>query len=157
MNEDKGPRLEALNISLTNHTPCEAAINDIEWFRARAKEFGEAIIMGGTDRRERSLALTHLEDAVMWAVKGIVLDDLERDHAQEVTKLEAVAQLEPEPFQGEAMAVPVSLGPDPYVALEIEKQRRMTRLQALQATSGKAEDDDARLTAAKKIMEFLDG
>ena len=67
-------RAEALRRSLTNITPSKEQIDRIETVRAQAKLAGEAIIEGCPDSRERSLALTHLEDAVMWAVKSIVLE-----------------------------------------------------------------------------------
>jgi len=66
-------RLAQLTSSLTNHTPSDADIVLIEDVRTAGKLFGAAIIGSSPDSRERSLALTHLEEAVMWAVKAIVL------------------------------------------------------------------------------------
>lgn len=67
-------RQEAFNRSLTNITPDADQIVRIEKLRDSAKMFAEVIFTDATDSRERSLALTHLEDAVMWAVKSIVLN-----------------------------------------------------------------------------------
>jgi hypothetical protein len=68
-------RLSALKASLTNHTPPQQAMAQIEQLREHAKELGEAIIRKCPDTRERSLALTHLEETVMWAVKSLVLPE----------------------------------------------------------------------------------
>lgn len=65
--------MEALKKSLTNQTPSEATIGNIEMLRAQAKDLGTAIIGACPESRETSLALTHLEEVVMWAVKGLVL------------------------------------------------------------------------------------
>lgn len=66
-------RLDALNRSLTNITPSPEAVESIEELRAWAKSLGANIIAHCPDTRERSLALTHLEETVMWAVKSLVL------------------------------------------------------------------------------------
>jgi hypothetical protein len=66
-------RLAALNRSLTNITPSPEAIERIEQVREWGKALGTAIIAACPDTRERSLALTHLEETVMWAVKSLVL------------------------------------------------------------------------------------
>lgn len=65
--------IHAFHQSLTNHTPSEAQVSRIEDLRSHAKVLATRIIESQPASRERSLALTHLEDAVMWAVKGIVL------------------------------------------------------------------------------------
>ena len=66
-------RFEMLAKSLTNHTPEQDAILLIEGVRETAKGLGLLIISSCPDGRERSLALTHLEETVMWAVKSLVL------------------------------------------------------------------------------------
>lgn len=66
-------RFDAMELSLTNHAPSDDQVKRIEDVRERAKLLGAAIIAASVDSRERSLALTHLEDTMMWAVKGIVL------------------------------------------------------------------------------------
>ena len=66
-------RLDALERSLTNQAPNDVAIERIEAVREIAKQLGADIIDLCPDTRERSLALTHLEETTMWAVKSIVL------------------------------------------------------------------------------------
>lgn len=59
--------------SLTNIPPSPETIETIESFRAVAKTMAAAIIEMVPQGRERSLALTKLEELVMWGVKGLVL------------------------------------------------------------------------------------
>lgn len=73
MNDADTGRLQALEASLTNHTPDDTAVAQIEMIRGLAKELGRQIIDACPDTRERSLALTHLEETTMWAVKSLVL------------------------------------------------------------------------------------
>jgi len=73
MNDSDRARLAALDRSLTNQTPSADGIERIEHVRDWAKKLGFVIVDNCQDNRERSLALTHLEDCVMWAVKSIVL------------------------------------------------------------------------------------
>ena len=63
-----------LERNLTNHRPGDAQIRDIERVRDRAKLLGETIISRCPPSRERSLALTALEDTVMRAVQSIVTE-----------------------------------------------------------------------------------
>lgn len=60
--------------SLTNQPPDQEAIERIERVRVAGRELAAAIIFESVTSREQSLALTHLEETVMWAVKGIVLE-----------------------------------------------------------------------------------
>jgi hypothetical protein len=71
---DDAERLAALLRSLTNITPTAGQVDRIEQLRDKAKMLGTAMIQSCPDSRERSLGLTHLEDAVMWAVKSIVVE-----------------------------------------------------------------------------------
>lgn len=57
----------------TRHQPTPGAIEDIENIRHRARVLGMDIIDAAPPCRSRSLALTHLEDAVMRAVQAIVI------------------------------------------------------------------------------------
>lgn len=66
--------LERLLNSLTNHTPTPEAIDRIDHIRAAGKVLALEIAKHCPDSRERSLAATHLEETVMWAVKSIVLE-----------------------------------------------------------------------------------
>lgn len=57
--------------NLTNHTPDAEAIAEIEKLRSWAKSLGLLIVESCPESRERSLALTHLEETTMWAVASI--------------------------------------------------------------------------------------
>ena len=59
----------------TRPTPTSEQIERIEGIRAAGKVLGLDILRDSKNSRERSLALTHLEDCIMWAVKGIVLEN----------------------------------------------------------------------------------
>lgn len=72
---DDVARYKALERSLTNHTPPSQVIPVIEDVRDLARHLGKRIITSCPNTRERSLALTHLEETVMWAVKSLVLPD----------------------------------------------------------------------------------
>jgi hypothetical protein len=61
--------------STTNHTPSPEAIADIETFRAEVQDVAARLILNVPSSRARAVALTHLEDAVMWGVKAIILED----------------------------------------------------------------------------------
>lgn len=72
-------QIKAIERSLTNVTPGADGIEHIEAVREAAKGLGRAIILLTPQSREQSLALTNLEQAAMWAVKGIVLHEDELD------------------------------------------------------------------------------
>lgn len=61
-----------LERSLSNITPDAQTIRFIEVLRDSAKAYG-AILEETPPSRERSLAITNLEQSLMWAVKGLVL------------------------------------------------------------------------------------
>jgi hypothetical protein len=77
-------RLDEFRRSITNHTPTREAIEDIHAVRTAAAELAHTIIASvdcsqarefgdeGTARAQE-LALQRVEEAVMWAVKAIVL------------------------------------------------------------------------------------
>lgn len=69
---EKGRR-EALQRSLTNIRPSDRTVVQIEELRRFAKGFGDTIFAHCPSTRERSLAITHLEETVMWAVKSLVM------------------------------------------------------------------------------------
>lgn len=63
---------ELLDHNLTNHAPSGPdVIQRFEHIREHAKALGHAIIDTCPDSREKSLALTQLEQTVMWAVASI--------------------------------------------------------------------------------------
>jgi len=59
--------------SLTNHTPTPTQVLAIENLRRIGKTLGWHFEMSCPPSRERSLAVTKLEESIMWAVKSIVL------------------------------------------------------------------------------------
>lgn len=69
-----GQDLDAVLRSLTNVTPSAEAIETIEVVRNFAKKYAVAIFDQVPASRERSLAITSLEESVMWAVKAIALN-----------------------------------------------------------------------------------
>lgn len=61
--------------SLTNVSPTAEQVERIESVRAAGKLLlGRILEQSPQASRERALALTHLEETVMWAVKSIVLE-----------------------------------------------------------------------------------
>jgi len=64
--------------SLRNHPPAsDAASVGMESLRAEARTLGHALVNLCPLGREQSLALTHLEETLMWAIKAITLDQSE--------------------------------------------------------------------------------
>lgn len=58
--------------NLTNHPPKDAFLVDLfEDIRNNAKRFGHVVDHAAPECREKSLALTNLEQSVMWAVAAI--------------------------------------------------------------------------------------
>lgn len=57
--------------NMTNHTPSEGAILVIEALREGFIALAENVEVACPPSRERSLALTNLEQALMWAVASI--------------------------------------------------------------------------------------
>lgn len=76
MSKTEADRLlrEQINRNMTNHRPDEKRIVAIEALRFEAKSLGQTIVDLCPPGRERSLAITHLEDAVMRAVQSIVTE-----------------------------------------------------------------------------------
>ena len=72
--EARDEALDKLNRSLTNITPTPAEVESIEALRESAKLLGSQIIAWCPLSWERSLAITHLEETVMWAVKSVVVN-----------------------------------------------------------------------------------
>lgn len=65
-------KLAQLDHNLTNHPPTsDEVIGHMEHIRSVAKGFGYAIMASVPESREQSLALTKLEEAVMWAIAGV--------------------------------------------------------------------------------------
>lgn len=66
-------QLDAFQASITNHSPGPNGVAQIERIREAARTLGVTLDREAPASRERSLAFTHLEETVMWAVKSIVL------------------------------------------------------------------------------------
>lgn len=60
--------------SLSHQVPSSDGVKRIEFLREVAKSFAEAIETHTPVCRERSLAITKLEESLMWAVKSVVLE-----------------------------------------------------------------------------------
>lgn len=60
--------------SLTNISPDEQQIVNIEALRRMFKTTAACIVCSTPRSRERSLALTRLEESTMWAVKAVILN-----------------------------------------------------------------------------------
>jgi len=56
---------------MTNHKPSDITIEIIEFLREQFIAVGEAVERECPPTRERSLAITNLEQALMWAVASI--------------------------------------------------------------------------------------
>jgi len=66
---------EQFDYSITNHKPSDEAIEKIENIREAARSFALAVIDLTPPSREKSLSKTYIEEAVMWAVKSIILGE----------------------------------------------------------------------------------
>ncbi len=64
---------DQIKLSLTNHTPTPEQVEQIEALRVIGKALGFKIEECCPNTRERSLAVTKLEECIMWAVKSIVM------------------------------------------------------------------------------------
>lgn len=73
--ERKDELLARMERSMTNVTPTPDGIARIERVREVGKKLAAVVVYNCPLSREQSLALTHLEDAIMWAVKSIVLEE----------------------------------------------------------------------------------
>lgn len=68
-------RLALLERSLTNVKPTDGQIGRIEVLREAAMDFAAVLLTTTPESRYQSLAVTALEESVMWAVKSIVLEE----------------------------------------------------------------------------------
>lgn len=59
----------------THHTPSSAGLSRIKYLRQKFDDLHSSIEEATPSSRERSIALTKLEEALMWANKAIVLSD----------------------------------------------------------------------------------
>ena len=70
---------EQIENSFTYHKPFGTQPERYEALRAKAKEFAHFVDQNVVDSREKSCALTAIEEAVMWANKGIACNEKEGD------------------------------------------------------------------------------
>ena len=66
---------EQINNSFTYHRPWGTQPARYEAIRAKAKEFAEFLVANTPYSREQSVAITHLEESVMWANKAIACNE----------------------------------------------------------------------------------
>jgi len=66
---------EQIEKIFTHHPPKGTQTHRYEQIRARAKEFGLLIVAHVPDSRERALALTSLQQTVMWANAAIAINE----------------------------------------------------------------------------------
>lgn len=66
--------------SLSYHRPPDHIMDDCERLRAAYKHLAVVTIETCPVGRELSLALTNIEDSLMWAIKGLVIHDVKNDH-----------------------------------------------------------------------------
>jgi len=74
------PAIEDFKRSTTNHTPGADTIIEIEEYRGEIQTIAAALIEDVPPSRARSIALTHLEDAIMWGVKAYILRDKDQEN-----------------------------------------------------------------------------
>ena len=65
--------MDSLHRSLTNQTMNDDQVNVVTALRGSAKDLGSIILTLCAPSRERSLAVTKLEETLMWAVKSVAL------------------------------------------------------------------------------------
>ena len=73
------PRVEAFDNSIAYHkvTPDSVEVtHDFQILRQAARVFGRTILEITEESREQSLALTHVEEALMWATKQVAITRL---------------------------------------------------------------------------------
>ena len=66
------------------HSPSEKGLEKINTLRENFSKLYETVTDEVPESRERSLALTNLEQAGMWAVKAVVFNDPESEVQSEV-------------------------------------------------------------------------
>lgn len=68
---------EQIENTFTYHKPFGSQPERYEMIRAAAKGIAEIISMACPDSREKSLAITNLQQAVMWANASIAINEVE--------------------------------------------------------------------------------
>jgi hypothetical protein len=63
--------------SYAHHKPSDEAVEKIRMLRQAFSDLDDLITSTAPASRERSVAITNLETAAMWAIKSIVVNDPE--------------------------------------------------------------------------------
>lgn len=71
------PRLARTHFNMTNHPPTEERIERIERLRDEFRKLSSMVYVNCPESRERALALTGLEQALMWSVASIAREKWE--------------------------------------------------------------------------------
>lgn len=80
-------QFDNLRFSIDYHKPGQEIQDAIEEFRINAKSFAADLFDSlPISCRERSVAITHLEDCVMWVIKGMVLEEARNANAPAVSE-----------------------------------------------------------------------
>lgn len=75
MPSDKAEIVQQIENNFSYHPPKEDQVGRYEDIRSEAKRFALLIAMACPNSREKSLALTNLEQAVMWANASIARNE----------------------------------------------------------------------------------
>lgn len=67
--------LETVDSVFTYHSPKGDQTERYQGIRQQAKFFAYVLLVNVPDSRERSLALTHLQESVMWANAAIAINE----------------------------------------------------------------------------------
>lgn len=89
--EEIGQTREGFQRSISHQAPSAGQIARISHIRACAGGFGSAVFSWSPAGRERDIAVERLEEAVMWAVKAIVLEDRDAESCGEPYRDEGLA------------------------------------------------------------------
>lgn len=65
---------DSLERSLTNHRPPPHVVHNMKVLRGHGYRLGAGILQLVPDSRYKSLAITALEESIMWAMKAMALD-----------------------------------------------------------------------------------
>lgn len=76
------PSPEEIECRFTYHKPQEGQPEKYEALRAKAREFAELVVELVPEGREQSLALTKIEEGVMWANAGVARREAHDHHEQ---------------------------------------------------------------------------
>lgn len=71
------PKLARTHFNMTNHPPTEERIERIERIRDEFRHLSSMIYVNCPESRERALALTGMEQSLMWAVASIAREKWE--------------------------------------------------------------------------------